>query len=43
MIQVLGWRLGKVERQDLLRRFPPVYADVVAHRVTLRVNAPEDA
>jgi hypothetical protein len=37
---VVGWLLNEAERDDLLRRFPPIYPDVVAHHVTLQANAP---
>ena len=40
---VVGWLLNEAEREDLLRRFPPIYADVVAHHVTLRAKAPANA
>ena len=36
---VTGWKLPKVERELLLRRFPPKYEKVVADHVTLRVGA----
>lgn len=36
---VTGWKLPKVERELLLRRFPPKYQNVVADHVTLRVGA----
>ena len=36
---VTGWKLPKVERELLLRRFPPKYESVVADHVTLRVGA----
>ena len=36
---VTGWKLPQVERELLLRRFPPKYAEVVADHVTLRVGA----
>ncbi len=41
MNRVVGWLLDEAEREVLLRRFPPVYADVVAHHVTLQANAPK--
>jgi hypothetical protein len=31
-----GWLLGPQDRENLLRRFPPRYAEVVAHHVTLK-------
>jgi hypothetical protein len=39
---VTGWKLPQVERELLLRRFPPKYANVVADHVTLRVGAGPD-
>jgi hypothetical protein len=36
---VTGWKLPQVERELLLRRFPPKYAKVDADHVTLRVGA----
>jgi hypothetical protein len=39
---VTGWKLPEVERELLLRRFPPKYENVVANHVTLRVGATPD-
>jgi len=36
---VTGWKLPEVERELLLRQFPPSYENVVADHVTLRVGA----
>ena len=36
---VTGWKLPETERQLLLRRFPPEYANVIADHVTLRTGA----
>jgi hypothetical protein len=36
---VTGWKLPEVERELLLRRFPPKYENVVADHVTLRTGA----
>jgi hypothetical protein len=36
---VTGWKLPQVERELLLRRFPPEYETIVADHVTLRVGA----
>lgn len=36
---VTGWKLPRAEREQLLLRFPPLYAEVVADHVTLRVGA----
>jgi hypothetical protein len=39
---VTGWKLPQIERELLLRRFPPKYEVVVADHVTLRVGAGAD-
>jgi hypothetical protein len=39
---VTGWKLPQVERELLLRRFPPRYENVVADHVTLRTGATAD-
>lgn len=36
---VTGWKLPRDEREQLLQRFPPRYAEVDADHVTLRVGA----
>ena len=36
---ITGWKLPEVERELLLRRFPPKYENVVADHVTLRAGA----
>ena len=36
---VTGWKLTREDREQLLRCFPPRYAEVVADHVTLRVGA----
>ena len=36
---VTGWKVPRSEREALLQRFPPRYADVVADHVTLRFGA----
>ena len=36
--QVTGWLLDKSDREQLLTRFPPAFAEVVAHHVTLQVG-----
>ena len=38
---VTGWKLPETERELLLRRFPPEYANVIADHVTLRVGGTE--
>lgn len=39
---VIGWKLPRDERDALLQRFEPKYANVVADHVTLRVDAGPD-
>lgn len=39
---VTGWKLPRDERERLLERFPPKYAEVIADHVTLRVGALPD-
>ena len=39
---VTGWKLPEDERELLLGRFPPRYANVIADHVTLRVGATAD-
>jgi hypothetical protein len=38
---VTGWKLPHDERESLLGRFPPKYANVIADHVTLRVGGTE--
>ncbi len=33
---VLGWKLDRIQRAELLQRFPASYPDVIADHVTLR-------
>jgi hypothetical protein len=40
--RVIGWKLDRDQRDELLKRFPPRYADVMADHVTLRTNAGQD-
>jgi hypothetical protein len=40
---VIGWKLGRAERGELLARFPAVYAEAVADHVTLAARASDDA
>lgn len=42
-MSVIGWLLDPAERPDLLRKFSPAYANVVAHHVTLLPGAPPEA
>jgi len=39
---VTGWKLPQVERELLLRRFPPKYENVIADHVTLGTGATAD-
>ena len=39
---VTGWKLPQIERELLLRTFPPRYENVAADHVTLRVGATRD-
>ena len=39
---VIGWKLDRGQRQQLLERFPPRYRDAVADHVTLRIDAGKD-
>ena len=39
---MIGWKLDRDERDALLERFPPRYAETVADHVTLRVGAGPD-
>ena len=36
---VIGWKLDREQREELLRRFPPCYRDAIADHVTLQTNA----
>ena len=35
----IGWRLDEAERAGLLKRFPPLYPDVIAQHVTHKMGA----
>jgi hypothetical protein len=35
---VLGWKLDRIQRAALLKRFPPSWPDVIADHVTLRTG-----
>ena len=39
---VIGWKLDRQQRDELLRQFPPRYAQAVADHVTLRTDAKEE-
>lgn len=36
---VIGWKLDRKQRDELLQRFPPRYRDALADHVTLQANA----
>jgi hypothetical protein len=36
---VIGWKLDREQRGELLERFPPRYSDTIADHVTLKTNA----
>ena len=36
---VIGWKLDRLQRDELLRRFPPRYGDAIADHVTLQAHA----
>lgn len=40
---VIGWKLDRGQRAELLRRFPPRYRNAVADHVTLQARAAADA
>lgn len=40
---VIGWKLDREQRKELLQQFPPRYAEIVADHVTLRVRASRGA
>ena len=40
---VIGWKLDREQRRELIERFPARYANVVADHVTLKANVPADA
>ncbi|QNN64200.1 hypothetical protein H9L12_07395 [Sphingomonas rhizophila] len=39
---VIGWKLDRAQRDELLRRFPPAYERPDADHVTLRTDAAAD-
>lgn len=39
---VTGWKLDRVQRKQLIERFPPHYPDAIADHVTLKTNAAND-
>ncbi len=38
----MGWKLDRDNREQLLARFPPRYADVIADHVTLKTDAEKE-
>ncbi|MFN3389322.1 MAG: hypothetical protein ACK40O_10350 [Allosphingosinicella sp.] len=40
---VIGWKLDRAQRKELLQQFPPRFASVVADHVTLQAKASPDA
>jgi hypothetical protein len=40
---VIGWKLDREQRKELLQQFPPRYPEVDADHVTLRTRAAEEA
>jgi hypothetical protein len=40
---VIGWKLDRDQRAELLQQFPPAYGEVDADHVTLKTNAAGDA
>jgi hypothetical protein len=40
---VIGWKLDREQRKELLQQFPPRYREVDADHVTLRTKAAEDS
>ena len=40
---VIGWKLDRAQRLELLQQFPPKYGNVDADHVTLRTRAAADA
>ena len=40
---VIGWKLDREQRRELLQQFPPRYRDVDADHVTLKTNAAADS
>ena len=43
MDSIIGWKLDRAQRAELLQQFPPRYRDVDADHVTLRTGAAEEA
>ena len=43
MQTIIGWKLDRDQRRELLQQFPPAYANVDADHVTLRRAHPDEA
>ena len=41
--KVIGWKLDREQRKELLQQFPPKYRNVDADHVTLRTKAAKDS
>ena len=41
--KVIGWKLDRDQRRELLQQFPPKFRNVVADHVTLQSRAADDA
>ena len=41
--QVIGWKLDREQRKELLQQFPPKYPDIDADHVTLQVRSSRHA
>jgi hypothetical protein len=39
---VIGWKLDRKQRDELLKQFPPRYPNAIADHVTLQTNAEAD-
>ena len=39
---VIGWKLDRAQREQLVEHFPPRYADMIADHVTLKTDAKND-
>jgi hypothetical protein len=40
---VIGWKLDREQRKELLQQFPPKFKNVIADHVTLQAKAAKDA
>lgn len=41
-MSAIGWKIDEAERLSLLCRFPPIWPDVVADRITLKSGVVEN-